>query len=124
MKILVTGDREWDNFEAILDALISVLDDYKLVPSEIIVIHGDCRGADKMAAYVSEEMGITPIPYPAKWSQYGKAAGAIRNKEMLKDNPEIELALVFHSNLNESKGTRDMVGLLKKAGIEYRHYKL
>ena len=123
MKILVTGDREWDNPLTILDAFIILLEDYDLKPSDVVVIHGDCRGADKLAAYVAKEMGMTPIPYPAHWEKYGKAAGVIRNQEMLDFNSDIELAFAFHPNLDKSKGTKDMVERLEKAGIEHRHYK-
>ena len=123
MKILVTGDREWDNPLTILDAFIRFLEDYSLEPSDVTVIHGDARGADKLSAHVAEEMGMKPIPYPAEWNKFGRAAGPIRNKQMLDENPDIDLAFAFHPNLGKSKGTKDMVERLEKAGIEVRKIK-
>lgn len=56
--------------------------------------------------------------HPADWNKYGKVAGPIRNSEMLKLHPDIDLVLAFHDDLSESKGTRDMVHKAQKAGIE------
>jgi len=123
MKILVTGDREWNNAATIIDAFEKVCADFEIEPTEMILIHGNARGADKMAGQIGEELGMKVRKYPANWSRYGTAAGPIRNQEMLDDNSDITLALAFHPNLEESKGTRDMIIRLKKAGIEYRHYK-
>jgi len=123
MKILVTGDRNWDDLVAIAFALEGLLEEFDIHPQDITLIHGAARGADTIAGLVGDELGMDVRPYPAKWSYYGKAAGPIRNQEMLDENPDIELALVFHSNLDESKGTRDMINRLEKAGIGYRHYK-
>ena len=55
--------------------------------------------------------------FAADWDKHGKAAGAIRNREMLKKG-QPNLVIAFHTALQQSKGTRDMVELAKKAGIE------
>jgi len=123
ITVLVTGDRNWTDIIGIGEVFVDFLEERNIDPADVTVIHGDARGADKLAAYMAEFLGMNPIPYPAKWTQYGKAAGPIRNKEMLTANPDIEFAFAFHPNLKESKGTRDMIGLLEKAGIEYRLYK-
>ncbi|KKN01348.1 hypothetical protein LCGC14_1128740 [marine sediment metagenome] len=48
---------------------------------------------------------------------YGKAAGPIRNKQML-DEGQPHLVLAFHDNIEESTGTKDMVKQAAKRGIE------
>ena len=47
-------------------------------------------------------------PFPAQWSKYGRAAGPLRNTQMLSEgNPDIVLA--FHDNIKRSRGTRNMI---------------
>lgn len=115
MKVLVTGDREWTDGFAILYVLGALKWIYD--PTEVIVIHGDARGADRLAAEIALDLGYSVKPYPANWDKYGKSAGPIRNQHMLDDNPDIELAFAFHNDLGKSKGTKDMVERLKKAKV-------
>lgn len=56
--------------------------------------------------------------FPANWSQYGHAAGPIRNQKMLDQNPDLVIA--FHFDLEHSKGTKDMINRAKKACIPVR----
>ena len=109
MKILISGSRVYANRHKIHNVL-------SVLPFDTVIIHGDCRGADKLSGSVATELGMTVDSYPADWNQYGRAAGPIRNQKML-DNNDIEKAIIFHENLQESKGTKDMVSRLKKKGI-------
>lgn len=111
-RILVTGSREWKNREVIKHALL-----VHYTPGDIIT-HGDCRGADRLAGNIAYSFGWTVEAYPADWERHGRAAGPIRNREMLKLlSPPDDLALAFHEDLESSKGTRDMVDILCKKGI-------
>ena len=62
-------------------------------------------------------MGFRVESFPAKWDLYGRAAGPIRNQEML-DVGKPSLVVYFHSDLKDSKGTKDMVERATKSGIE------
>ena len=123
MKILVTGDREWTDHDAVTQAFVDLLREFKINPTEVILIHRDCRGADKVSDFIGNFIGMDVRPYPAEWSKFGRAAGPIRNKQMLDENPDIDLAFAFHPNLDKSKGTKDMVERLEKAEIEVRRIK-
>ena len=48
------------------------------------------------------------IKFPAEWDKYGKAAGVLRNQQML-DEGYPDLVVYFHKDLENSKGTKDMV---------------
>nr|QBK88147.1 MAG: DNA recombination-mediator protein A [Marseillevirus LCMAC202] len=109
MKILVAGSRNYTNRRKIHNVL-------SVLPSDTVVVHGDCRGADRISASVATELGMSVNSYPADWEQYGRAAGPIRNQKML-DEGGIEKAIIFHECLAESKGTKDMLARLKKKGI-------
>jgi len=93
MRVLVSGDRNWTNKQRIREVL-EAIDDLELV------IEGECRGADKIARKVAEELGIPVKPMPADWNQFGRAAGAIRNIWMLNEKPDLVIA--FHNNLSRS----------------------
>ena len=112
MKFLVTGSRNWIDKNMIGERLqrFGYMD---------ILVHGEARGADKLAAEVWYELwgdGYT-LPYPANWAQYGKSAGPIRNRQMLSENPDIELVIAFNENISASKGTLNMVEQAIRAGI-------
>jgi len=106
-KIIICGDRDWINPIPIQTTL------EKLKPD--LVIHGCCRGADKTAEAIALHMGIKTHGYPANWEKHGKTAGPIRNRQMLKEHPEIVVA--FHTDLKNSKGTKDMVFAANRNGI-------
>lgn len=110
MRVLVCGDRKWRDAAAIKRELD------KLAPS--VIISGGARGADALAAEYARAAGIELIEHPAEWKRYGRAAGPIRNRAMLSYRPDLVLA--FHPDLNESRGTRDMVNQAKNAGVPVR----
>lgn len=111
MRILVCGDRNWSNKEAIRREL-------EKFPKGTTIIHGAARGADTLGGIVAKELGFEIEEYPADWNKYGKMAGSIRNRQMLDANPDLVLA--FHHALSQSKGTKDMVQISREAGVEVR----
>jgi YspA, cpYpsA-related SLOG family len=112
-KILITGDRDWTDYGFIFQ----VLSDYTLGwnPSDITVIHGAARGADTCAAVAAIRLHFKINSYPANWNTYGRAAGPIRNRQMLDEEPHFVLA--FHDNIKASKGTADMIRAARKKCI-------
>lgn len=119
MIILVTGDRKFDDSqEVVLRAIHSVIEG--VPPSDVLVVHGGAPGAD-IAAESVKILGIHTARVDAIWNFYHRAAGPIRNRAMAKFF-KIDKALVFHDNLAESKGTKDMVSVLERLGIPYGHY--
>ena len=113
MKVLVTGDRNWTDEDFIRDSL-TTLD--VIESSKVVLIEGEARGADKISAKIARELGWQVIPVPANWEKYGKAAGPIRNQEMLNMDPDLVIA--FHDDLKNSKGTKDMVNRAQKKGVK------
>ena len=110
MRVLVCGDRNWTDRGVIHRQL-------KKLPADTIIIEGEAEGADLIARSVAEELGFTVEPYPALWYVYGRGAGPVRNKQML-DKGKPDLVLAFHDNIEESRGTKDMVMQAAKRGIE------
>lgn len=104
MRVLITGGRDFSNSSA----LHKVLDQINITE----MCEGGAKGADLLAAKYAVVKNIPCKTYLANWSEYGKAAGMIRNKEMLEDfKPDMVVA--FPGGL----GTNGMIKLARKAGV-------
>lgn len=110
MRIIVCGDREWRDS--------SVIERFIKAYGANTVIHGGCRGADSLAGEVARRLGLHVLEIPAEWSKYGLSAGPIRNQKMIELNPDAVLA--FHNDIQNSKGTKDMVTRAKESGVPVR----
>jgi len=117
MRILICGDRNWDDYVAVRDTLKV----FKETLGISCIIEGEASGADSFGRIAAEELGIPVEKYPANWTKYDKGAGPIRNQQMLDEGKPV-LVLAFHDKLQESKGTKDMVLRSQKAGIKTIHY--
>jgi hypothetical protein len=111
MIVLVTGDRNWLNRAMLEQAL-----DEELVahPEGLVLIEGCAHGADELAEGWAAARGVPNVHFPADWS-FGAKGGPLRNIAMLKSRPHKVIA--FHANLSESKGTRHMVQIARRAGL-------
>lgn len=119
MKVLVCGGREYGTMVlhdktyvnekevGFLNGALSVL--HAITPITTLV-HGAAKGADLLADEWGYYAGVNVAAYPANWGQRGRAAGPLRNREMLtKENPDIVIAFPGGT------GTADMVEIsLKK----------
>lgn len=115
MHILVCGSRDWTDRLTIGRALYACKRKY----GDFWLVHGNCRGADKLAGYVAlNDMELPVIAVPAMWEKNGKAAGPIRNKYMI-DHCHPDLVLAFHKDYLNSKGTRDMIRKADEARIDF-----
>lgn len=110
MKILVTGDRNYRDTKNVYDTLD------KLEPK--CIVQGGARGADSIAKLYAKERGICCITVDANWDYYQRAAGPIRNKWMLDWCYPLDLVVAFHKDLENSKGTKNMVTQAEKEGLE------
>ena len=110
LRVLVCGDREWTDLAPITREL------KRCRPA--VVIHGGARGADTLAGTAARILKMQVEVFPADWERYGKAAGPMRNQQML-DEGKPDLVLAFHEHLEKSKGTKDMIRRAEKAGVPF-----
>ena len=103
MRVLVCGGRNYSDE----GRLTEVLDDLK--PTEII--HGGARGADSLAEKWAATRQVPCHVYPADWRRHGRAAGPIRNREMLEQSKP-DLVVAFPGG----RGTAHMVRIARAAG--------
>lgn len=111
MKYLICGDRNWADAETIREFIDSL-------PAGSVIIHGDCRGVDRIAGTAAAARGLDVRAMSANWEAFGRSAGPIRNTAMLQLKPDECVA--FHDDLGRSLGTKDMLAKATKAGIPVR----
>lgn len=108
MRILITGSRNFDNFK-----LMKYILNFFKEEKEVTLIHGNCRGADKIAGYIGKSLGFNIEAHPADWNRYGKKAGPIRNTEMVDSGADLVLAFP----IGNSYGTKDCIRKAEQRGI-------
>lgn len=109
MRLLVTGGRNLTDYQAVFISLDMVHEETPVT----LLIHGGARGADSLAGAWAAFRQIPVRVFPANWDLHGKAAGHIRNQQMLTEgHPDAYLAFTG------GRGTQDMVQRCRKHGIK------
>lgn len=63
------------------------------VVSESVLVHGDARGADRVMEQAALWLGMKIEAHPARWSELGRAAGPVRNREMVYSGVSLCIAV-------------------------------
>lgn len=121
LVVLVCGGRDYDDelvFDHLMDYLLAGFK--KRYPNDdMVIVHGGARGADTLADLWAKSRKVPVIAVPADWETHGKAAGVIRNAEMLKKwKPQIVIAFPG------GRGTAHMVSIARKAGVHVHEVKV
>lgn len=88
MKVLVCGGRDFADKQAVFVALDSLHGIY----SFDTLIQGGARGADWLAGEWANSRRVKNVVVFADWDAHGRAAGPIRNKQMLDMAPDVIVA--------------------------------
>lgn len=114
-RILICGSREWLD---IMPVHRVIAGSNARFGGSIVVVHGGARGADETAAQVCRSHGFAEEPHFADWKGKGRAAGPIRNREMLDSGVHEVWAFKdgFDHTLTRG-GTENMVRIAREAGI-------
>lgn len=119
-RLLICGDRDWTDVKAISKVL------KRYDPHTTVLICGMAKGADIIAYQLAKRMGMHVMEFPADWDKHGRAAGPIRNTQMLLEGKP-ELVIGFHDDLygktkhGNPRGTFDMMRKAKRKGVRVRH---
>jgi hypothetical protein len=120
MRVIVTGSRQWTDADAIRRELARL-------PSDTVIIHGDCEGADTIAGKIARELGLVVEQWDksaADYQKYQKAAWKGLNERMLSSG--VVLVLAFHPDWQvegKPRGTNHMLALARDAGVEVRAFR-
>ena len=106
MKVLVTGSRKWSDYAMIYNRLAQL-------PKDSLIIEGGAVGADALARTAANRLRFQRVTVMAEWREYGRSAGARRNRSMLDLQPD----LVLGFRVNQSAGTTDCLEEAERRGI-------
>lgn len=109
--VLVCGGRDYNDQATVNNVLDGLHGDFGIDT----IIHGAARGADTCAAVWADIRLVTAIAFPADWEKHGRAAGPIRNRQML-DSADVDLVVAFPGG----RGTAHMIKLARERGIDVR----
>ena len=121
-RVLVTGSRDWPDPNVVWTALDSELFRGTLTTTDtLVVVHGACPTgadleADRWVKARSAEIRTADIRvkrYPADWRRLRRAAGPVRNAEMVAAGADQCLAFIYR----RSQGATGCAELAEKAGI-------
>jgi hypothetical protein len=110
-RIIIAGSRSFNDYIF----LKKYCNFYLQNLDNITIITGCANGADKLGEKFAIECKYQIIKKPAKWEEYGKVAGYIRNKEMAKIASH---AIVFWDG--KSKGSKHMIDLAKEYNLKLK----
>ena len=111
MKVIIAGGRDFNNY----DLLCRKADKILSRQTEIEIVSGIAKGADKLGERYSVERGYKITRFPADWNFFGKSAGYIRNVEMA----EYADTLILFWN-GKSKGSGHMLKIATEMKLKIR----
>lgn len=117
-RILVTSSRTWADVVLIHQAIMA-----EVRPGEVTtIVHGGCStGGDRWADLIAVVYEFTREVHPANWRPggiYNRAAGIIRNQEMVDLGADVCLAFIRDG----SRGASYTAAAAEAAGIPTRRF--
>lgn len=124
LRIIIAGGREFNDYDLLHDKVMEYLasmDDTDIInsPSQVKFISGTARGADTLGEQFAYRYGYDVKRFPADWNGLGKRAGYVRNEQMAKyasEGDNYGVLIAFWDG--QSRGTRHMIDLANKHGLE------
>ena len=110
-RVVVSGSRHLLDYALVLEEL------RRHLRAGDVVLHGACRGADRLAGRAAIELGHAVEEWPADWDRHGPAAGPIRNAAMLDAGAGLLIAFIL--DRHPCIGTWNAIEGAKSRGIEY-----
>lgn len=113
MRVIVCGSRGWSDRHLIEETLFDLALEFG---SDITIVHGGARGADRIAGQEALKAGLWVETIHADWDTHGKRAGLLRNELMASRGAD--LCVAFWDG--RSTGTAHMISTAEKHGIPVR----
>lgn len=114
LRIIIAGSRVFDNYNLLESTISEFLIENT---NNVEIISGTARGADQLGEQFARNHGYQVRRFPANWNLYGKSAGPIRNREMAEYASGGQ-GVLFAFWDGKSRGTKSMINLAKKYGLE------
>ena len=117
-RIIVCGGRHFNDYDRMKSIIDGVIAEIGLDITAIEIVCGHCAGADQLGEKYAEERCYACKVFPANWEKYGRAAGPIRNSEMVKYASEVKVPIVIAFRNAKTRGTDDTVKKATQKGFK------
>lgn len=104
MKVAIVGSRTFSDLEAVRELV------HGFEPGTVLV-SGGARGVDSVAEKTQKKLSREDLIFDPDWAKYGRAAGPIRNAQIVDVCDEMH---AFWDGA--SRGTKNAMQLCEKAG--------
>jgi predicted Rossmann-fold nucleotide-binding protein len=113
MKVVIAGSRSIASQDTVWYAIESTEKDLVARHREIIhmVVSGGAYGVDKLGEEWALEHGVPVVRFTPDWGTHGKAAGPIRNRQMV-DYADAVIAVWD----GRSRGTKSTIDYARRKG--------
>lgn len=122
LRVIIAGSRDFDDFPKLMNSCIEILagiaNRYNDL-DKIRIVSGAARGADRLGEQYAKIAGYEVSRFSADWDGLGKRAGYVRNAEMANfavADGNYGVLIAFWDG--KSKGTKHMIDLAEKNGLE------
>lgn len=105
MKLAVVGSRNFQDYDLLRSKLSKINDETPIT----LILSGGAQGADCLGEFFAEENNIPTQIFKPDWKKFGRAAGVIRNEDIIKNSDQV---IAFWDG--KSKGTLSSINLTKK----------
>lgn len=122
LRVIIAGSRDFDDLPKLMNSCNLILFNITAKHNnldKIRIVSGAARGADRLGEQYAKVAGYEISRFPADWDGLGKRAGYVRNAEMAKyaiADENYGVLIAFWDG--KSKGTKHMIDLAEKNGLE------
>lgn len=113
MRVIIAGSRSITSYNVVCSAIFAAGFPVSLVVS------GGAAGVDLLGERWARENGVPVQVFAARWSDFGRAAGAVRNSEMAQNADA--LILVWNG---VSAGSKNMLQAARRAGLKVFEFRV
>lgn len=119
VRLLICGSRHWAKIKYHRQIIRRELEALMKKREIELVVEGGAEGADTIGREEAWRQLLPVFTVNANWVYLGRKAGPIRNR-LMTVHFQPNYVLAFHDNIDESKGTKNMLDLAKKAKVKFK----
>lgn len=106
-KIAIVGSRKFNDFELLQKVVDGIINDLNL--DDVKIVSGGAKGTDSLAEQYAILKNFETIIFKPDWKRYGRGAGIVRNKQIVKNS---DIVIAFWDA--ESKGAKSSIDFALK----------
>lgn len=118
MQVLITGSREFSDEALMRSVFLRLRREF----GHFSVLVGDARGADSIAFNLCHEFFVPCRVFVARWDQFGKRAGLVRNESMVRSLSSHAVCCAFFVPGVRCSGTSHCSSAAARSGVSVRYF--